>query len=79
MGGERTRPRGQPVIGFPHADVEIAGSSDFMFDIEPLEASVPRAKAMAAPKGPPVVLLDRTLQEPRLASGSSKAPDIQPD
>ena len=73
-------------VGFPHADVEMAGLSavvvtdndpadaqamvdellsaawqarrDFMFDIEPLEASVRRAKALGAPGELPVVLLD---------------------
>ncbi|MGE0417504.1 MAG: M81 family metallopeptidase [Acetobacteraceae bacterium] len=73
-------------VGFPHADVEMAGLSavvvtdnnpadaqamvdellsvawnarrDFMFDIEPLETSVSRAKAMAKPGELPVVLLD---------------------
>jgi microcystin degradation protein MlrC len=73
-------------VGFPHADVEMAGLSavvvtddnprdaqamvdellgaawqarrDFMFDIEPLEASVRRAKALGAPGQLPVVLLD---------------------
>ena len=73
-------------VGFPHADVEMAGLSavvvtdndpqdaqamvdellsaawtarrDFLFDIEPLEASVGRAKALGAPGELPVVLLD---------------------
>jgi microcystin degradation protein MlrC len=73
-------------VGFPHADVEMAGLSavvitdnnpadaqamvdelistawkarrDFMFDIEPLEASVRRAKSLGAPGSLPVVLLD---------------------
>ena len=73
-------------VGFPHADVEMAGLSavvisdndptdaqamvdallaaawkarkDFMFDIEPLENSVRRAKALGAPGQLPVVLLD---------------------
>ena len=73
-------------VGFPHADVEMAGLSavvvtdndpaaaqamadelisaawaarrDFMFEIEPLEASVRRAKALGAPDQLPVVLLD---------------------
>jgi microcystin degradation protein MlrC len=73
-------------VGFPHADVEMAGLSAvvvtdndpadaqamvdelistawkarraFMFDIEPLEASVRRAKALGAPGQLPVVLLD---------------------
>jgi len=73
-------------VGFPHADVEMAGLSavvvtdndpaaaqamvdelisaawkarrEFMFDIEPLEASVRRAKALGAPGQLPVVLLD---------------------
>jgi microcystin degradation protein MlrC len=73
-------------VGFPHADVEMAGLSavvvtdndpadaqamvdellsaawtarrDFMFDIEPLEASVRRAKKLGAPGQLPVVLLD---------------------
>ncbi len=73
-------------VGFPHADVEMAGLSavvvtdndpadaqamvnellgaawqarrDFMFDIEPLEASVRRAKALGTPGQLPVVLLD---------------------
>ncbi len=73
-------------VGFPHADVEMAGLSavvvtdnnpadaqamvdelistawnarrDFMFEIEPLEASVKRAKAMGEPGKLPVVLLD---------------------
>jgi microcystin degradation protein MlrC len=73
-------------VGFPHADVPMAGLSavvvtdndpdaaqamvdellstawqarrEFMFDIEPLEASVGRAKALAAPGQLPVVLLD---------------------
>lgn len=73
-------------VGFPHADVEMAGLSavvvtdndpqaaqamvdellsaawtarrDFLFDIEPLEASVSRAKALGAPGERPVVLLD---------------------
>ena len=73
-------------VGFPHADVEMAGLSavvvtdnnpadaqamvdelistawnarrDFMFAIEPLEASVKRAKAMGEPGKLPVVLLD---------------------
>ena len=73
-------------VGFPHADVALAGLSavvvtdndpaaaqamvdellsaawqarrDFMFDIEPLETSVRRAKAMGAPGQLPVVLLD---------------------
>ena len=73
-------------VGFPHADVEMAGLSavvitdndpagaqamadelisaawaarrDFLFEIEPLEASVRRAKALGAPDQLPVVLLD---------------------
>jgi microcystin degradation protein MlrC len=73
-------------VGFPHADVPMAGLSavvvtdndpdaaqamvdellsaawqarrEFMFDIEPLEASVRRAKALGAPGQLPVVLLD---------------------
>jgi microcystin degradation protein MlrC len=73
-------------VGFPHADVEMAGLSavvvtdndpaeaqamvdelisaawtarrDFMFDIEPLEASVSRAKTLGSPGELPVVLLD---------------------
>jgi microcystin degradation protein MlrC len=73
-------------VGFPHADVPMAGLSavvvtdddpdaaqamvdellsdawqgrrEFMFDIEPLEVSVRRAKALAAPGELPVVLLD---------------------
>ncbi len=73
-------------VGFPHADVEMAGLSavvvtdnnpadaqamvdelistawnarrDFMFEIEPLEASVKRAKALGQPGSLPVVLLD---------------------
>jgi microcystin degradation protein MlrC len=73
-------------VGFPHADVEMAGLSavvvtdndpddaqamvdelisaawqarrDFVFEIEPLEASVRRAKALGAPGKLPVVLLD---------------------
>ena len=73
-------------VGFPHADVEMAGLSAvvvtdnnpadaqamvdellsaawnarraFMFDIEPLEASVRRAKSLAQPGQLPVVLLD---------------------
>jgi microcystin degradation protein MlrC len=73
-------------VGFPHADVEMAGLSavvvtdgnpadakamvdelisfawkarrDFLFEIEPLEASVSRAKALGAPGQLPVVLLD---------------------
>jgi microcystin degradation protein MlrC len=73
-------------VGFPHADVEMAGLSavvvtdndprdaqamvdelisaawkarrEFMFDIEPLEVSVRRAKALGAPGQLPVVLLD---------------------
>ncbi len=73
-------------VGFPHADVEMAGLSavvvtdndpadaqamvdellsmawqarrEFMFDIEPLEASVTRAKAMGKAGELPVVLLD---------------------
>jgi microcystin degradation protein MlrC len=73
-------------VGFPHADVEMAGLSavvvtdndradaqamvdelisaawkarrEFMFEIEPLEASVRRAKALGAPGQLPVVLLD---------------------
>jgi microcystin degradation protein MlrC len=73
-------------VGFPHADVEMAGLSavvvtdndpadaqamvdellsaawtarrEFMFDVEPLEASVRRAKAAGAPGQMPVVLLD---------------------
>jgi len=73
-------------VGFPHADVPMAGLSavvvtdndpdaaqsmvdellsrawagrrDFMFDIEPLEASVRRAKLLGAPGQRPVVLLD---------------------
>ncbi len=73
-------------VGFPHADVSMAGLSavvvtdndpdaaqamvdellgaawqarrEFMFDIEPLEASVQRAKTLVAPGQLPVVLLD---------------------
>jgi len=73
-------------VGFPHADVEMAGLSavvvtdndpadaqakvdellgfawkarrEFMFDIEPLETSVRRAKQLGAPGRLPVVLLD---------------------
>ncbi len=73
-------------VGFPHADVEMAGLSAVvvtdndpaeaqamvdelisaawkwarmvMFDIEPLEASVRRAKSLGAPGQLPVVLLD---------------------
>ena len=73
-------------VGFPHADVEMAGLSavvvtdgnpadakamvdelisfawkarrEFMFEIEPLEASVSRARALGAPGQLPVVLLD---------------------
>ena len=73
-------------VGFPHADVEMAGLSavvvtdnnpadaqamvdelistawnarrDFMFEVEPLEASVKRAKALGQPGSLPVVLLD---------------------
>lgn len=73
-------------VGFPHADVSMAGLSavvvtdndpdaaqamvdellgaawqarrEFMFDIEPLEASVRRAKTLGAPGQLPVVLLD---------------------
>jgi microcystin degradation protein MlrC len=73
-------------VGFPHADVEMAGLSavvvtdnnpadaqamvdelistawnarrEFMFEIEPLEASVKRAKALGEPGSLPVVLLD---------------------
>jgi microcystin degradation protein MlrC len=73
-------------VGFPHADVEMAGLSavvvtdndpqdaqamvdelisaawkarhEFMFDIEPLEASVRRAKSLGVPGQLPVVLLD---------------------
>ena len=73
-------------VGFPHADVPMAGLSavvvtdndpdaaqamvdellgaawqarrEFMFDIEPLEASVRRAKTLVAPGQLPVVLLD---------------------
>ena len=73
-------------VGFPHADVEMAGLSavvvtdnnpgdaqamvdelistawnarrEFMFEIEPLEASVKRAKALGQPGSLPVVLLD---------------------
>ena len=73
-------------VGFPHADVEMAGLSavvvtdndpagaqamadelisaawaarrDFLFEIEPLEASVRRAKALGSPDQLPVVLLD---------------------
>jgi len=73
-------------VGFPHADVPMAGLSavvvtdndpdaaqamvdelisaawtarrEFMFDIEPLEASVRRAKSLGAPGQLPVVLLD---------------------
>jgi microcystin degradation protein MlrC len=73
-------------VGFPHADVEMAGLSamvvtdnnpseaqamvdelisaawrarrDFMFDIEPLAASVRRAKGLGAAGELPVVLLD---------------------
>jgi len=73
-------------VGFPHADVEMAGLSavvvtdnnpadaqamvdelistawnarrEFMFEIEPLEASVKRAKALGEPGLLPVVLLD---------------------
>lgn len=73
-------------VGFPHADVPMAGLSavvvtdndpaaaqamvdellstawtarrDFMFDIEPLEASVSRARQLGAPGQLPVVLLD---------------------
>src|SRR5580704_5253379 len=73
-------------VGFPHADVEMAGLSavvvtdndpaaaqamvdelisaawkarrEFMFEIEPLEVSVRRAKALGAPGRLPVVLLD---------------------
>jgi microcystin degradation protein MlrC len=73
-------------VGFPHADVEMAGLSavvvtdgnpadakamvdelisfawkarrDFLFEIEPLEASVSRARTLGAPGQLPVVLLD---------------------
>jgi len=73
-------------VGFPHADVSMAGLSavvvtdndpdaaqamvdellgaawqarrEFMFDIDPLEASVRRAKTLGAPGQLPVVLLD---------------------
>ncbi|MBN8892235.1 MAG: microcystin degradation protein MlrC [Rhodospirillales bacterium 70-18] len=73
-------------VGFPHADVTMAGLSavvftdnnpadaqamvdellafawkarrDFMFDIEKLDSSVARAKALGAPGKLPVVLLD---------------------
>jgi microcystin degradation protein MlrC len=73
-------------VGFPHADVEMAGLSavvvtdndpadaqamvdelistawkarrQFMFEIEPLEASVRRARSLGAPGQLPVVLLD---------------------
>lgn len=73
-------------VGFPHADVEMAGLSavivtdnnpadaqsmvdellaaawnarrEFMFDIEPLETSVSRAKAMGQAGALPVVMLD---------------------
>jgi microcystin degradation protein MlrC len=73
-------------VGFPHADVPMAGLSavvvtdndpdaaqamvdellgaawqarrEFMFEIEPLEASVRRAKTLGAPSQLPVVLLD---------------------
>jgi microcystin degradation protein MlrC len=73
-------------VGFPHADVPMAGLSavvvtdndpdaaqamvdellgaawqarrEFMFEIEPLEASVRRAKTLGAPGQLPVVLLD---------------------
>lgn len=73
-------------VGFPHADVEMAGLSavvctdndpedaqrmvdellsfawnarkDFMFDVEPLDDSVSRAKAMGGVAPGPVVMLD---------------------